>query len=136
MFWCSLPLLCCTVLAQVPISWTLSVFIPRSLSLPSVFSNFLSPLNSLFTIFVWLWLSQYEGKLALDLLLFRLQHTQAWILQGHLIFVCWKQQGNRETHPTSAAHQYLLKQKSTLWEWTPRSCSSNGWLLIMNDSHF
>lgn len=136
MFWCSLPLLCCTVLAQVPTPWTLSVFIPRCLSLPSAFSNFLSPLNSPFTTFVWLWLSQYMGKLALDLLLFRLQHTQAWIPQGQHIFVCWEQQMNRETPPTSAAHQYLLIQKNTPWEWTPGSCSSSGCLLIMNDGHF
>lgn len=101
-----------------------------SLSVSPAFTNFLTPLNYLFTTFVWLWLPQYEGKLGLDLLLFRLSHTQVWTLQGHHTFLCWEHQRNRETPPTSAAHQYLLIQKSTLWERTPGSCSSSGWLLI------
>lgn len=105
-----------------------------SLSVSPAFTNFLSPLNYLFATFVWLWLPQYEGKLGLDLLLFRLSHTQVWTLQGHYTFLCREHQRNRETPPTSAAHQYLLIQKSTLWEWTPGSYSSSGWLLIMNDS--
>lgn len=85
------------VLAQVPIPWTLYVFIHRCLSLPPAFSNFISPLNSLFTIFVWLWLSQCEGKLALHLFLFRLSHRQAWILQGQHAVVWWEQQRKRDT---------------------------------------
>lgn len=134
MFWCSLPLLFAQSLPKFPYpKSSLFSFLDVSLCL-SCFYQFPYPLklsfhNLCLAMAATVWGETWAWPTALQALTHSSMDSPR---SPH--FLHWEHQRNRETPPTSAAHQYLLIQKSTLWERTPGSCSSSGWLLIMNDS--